>query len=45
MYNMESNLVANVLSHPATWILMLILAIAICIAANDFIKGFINNKK
>ena len=42
MYNLDSSSVANVLSHPAMWVLGLVFAIALCIAINDFIKGFIN---
>ena len=44
MYDMESNLVANVLNSPYTWIILIPFLIAILIAANDFIKGFINGK-
>ena len=43
MYNMDSQAVATVLAHPATWMLATVFIIAILIAINDFIRGF-NNK-
>lgn len=42
---LDSGTVNYVLSHPATWILALVLIMIICIAINDFIKGFINKKE
>ena len=42
MYNMDSNLVANVLRHPATIIFLMIVAMAVIQAIHKEYKNYIN---
>jgi hypothetical protein len=42
MYNMDSNLVANVLSHPATIIFLMVVAIAVLQGLHKEFKNYIN---